>query len=101
MRGGAIVIVDDTSKDISGLYRSSRRYCRQNRDLLINAVTVENVANGWLRNLETQFDELALDFAVSTARVFPGKSENEFLNFHTDRWSPTLVFVWIGPFRSN
>ena len=64
-------------------------------------VTVENVANGWLRNLETQFDELALDFAVSPARVFPGKSENEFLNFLTDRWSPTLVFVWIGPFPSN
>jgi hypothetical protein len=56
----------------------------------LDAVTVENVANGWLRNLETQFDELALDFAVSPARVFPGKSENEFLNFLTDRWSPTL-----------
>jgi hypothetical protein len=30
--------VDDTTKDISALYRSSRRYSRRNRDLLIDAL---------------------------------------------------------------
>jgi hypothetical protein len=51
----------------------------------LDVVRDENVANGWLRSLETKFDELALDFAVSPARVFPGKSENEILNFLTGR----------------
>ena len=44
----------------------------------LDAVTVENVANGWLRNLETQLDELALDFAVSPARVSRARRRMKF-----------------------
>ena len=50
----------------------------------LDAVTVENVANGWLRNLETQLDEFALDFAIAPTRVLPGKTENQFLKFFAD-----------------
>ena len=48
-------------------------------------MTVENIAYGWLRNRETQLDEFALDFAVTPARVLPGKTENQFLKLLTDR----------------
>ena len=64
-------------------------------------MTVENIAYGWLRNLETQLDEFALDFAVAPTRVLPGKTENQFLKFFADRWPSSLAFVWIGPFPTN
>ena len=62
----------------------------------LDAVTVENVANGWLGNLEIQLDDFALDFAVTPARVFSGETENKVFDFLAGRWSLVvhLCFCW-------
>lgn len=67
----------------------------------LDAVTLENVANGWLRNLETQLDNLALDFTVTPTRVFSSDTENQLLYLSAGRWLSTLVFAGIGPFSTN
>jgi hypothetical protein len=66
-----------------------------------SGVTVENVANGWLKNLETEFEECASDFAVTPAGILLSKTENEAGNFLAGRWPSTLVIVGTGPFPAN
>jgi hypothetical protein len=41
-----------------------------------NAVTIENVANGWLRDLETQLEECSSDFTVTPTGFLLGETEN-------------------------
>ena len=62
------------------------------------ALAVENIANGWLRNLETQLDECTSDFAVTPTGVLKGKAENQFLKLFDGRWPSTFDFVGISPF---
>jgi hypothetical protein len=54
-----------------------------------------------LRNLETQFDEFALDFSITPARIFYSEFEYQVLKFFADRWSTTFVFTLINPFLAN
>ena len=54
-----------------------------------------------MRNPETQFDEFTLDFSITPTGILIGKTENDVLKFFADRWSSTLVFIWIGPFSAN
>ena len=42
----------------------------------LDPVMVKNISNGWLWNLEAQFDEFALDFPVAPTRVLLSKTEN-------------------------
>ena len=53
-----------------------------------NAVTVENVANGGLGNLDTQFDDCAPDFAVTPAGVLLSETENKAFGFRAGGWPP-------------
>jgi hypothetical protein len=58
----------------------------------LDAMAVKNIANGGLRDLETQFDELTLDFAIPPTEIFYSQTEYQAFKFMRDlRTSPPFL----------
>ncbi len=60
-------------------------------------MAVEYIADGCTGNLETQLEELALQFAIPPAGILLGQTHNQVFNFGIESGSTAFLLTLIGP----
>jgi hypothetical protein len=67
----------------------------------MDAMAIKNIPDGGLRDLEAQFDEFTLDFAIPPTEIFYSQTEYQAFKFMRDLRTSSSVSVWIGPFLAD
>ena len=60
-------------------------------------MSVEDIANGGAGDLETQFEEFALQFAIPPAGILFGQTHNQVFKLGIESGSTAFVLTLIGP----